>query len=33
MTERAIAFNIHLEDVSITHLGFMKEFAAAIELK
>jgi len=30
---RARDFNIALDDVSITHLSFMKEYAMAIEQK
>ncbi|CAK84450.1 unnamed protein product (macronuclear) [Paramecium tetraurelia] len=33
LIERAKEFKIVLEDVSITHLGFMKEYAQAIEAK
>lgn len=33
LNERAIEFNLILEDVSITHLVFSKEFTAAIESK
>lgn len=33
MIERAAGFNITLEDVSLIHLGFMKEYASAIEHK
>lgn len=33
MIERAAFFNITLDDVSLIHLGFMKEYALAIEHK
>jgi prohibitin 1 len=33
LIERAKEFKIVLDDVSITHLGFMKEYASAIEAK
>ncbi|KAA8492934.1 Prohibitin-1, mitochondrial [Porphyridium purpureum] len=33
LTERARQFNILLDDVSMTHLTFGKEFASAIEMK
>mmetsp|Transcript_13421 Transcript_13421/g.36065 ORF Transcript_13421/g.36065 Transcript_13421/m.36065 type:complete len:281 (-) Transcript_13421:1088-1930(-) len=33
LTERAKMFNIELDDVSMTHLTFGKEFASAIEAK
>jgi prohibitin 1 len=33
LTERSNAFHIHLDDVSITHLGFSSEFTSAIEAK
>ena len=33
LIERAKEFKIVLEDVSITHLSFMKEYASAIEAK
>lgn len=33
LTERATEFNIVLDDVSITHLAFSKEFTQAIEAK
>jgi prohibitin 2 len=33
LTERAVNFNIALDDVSITSLTFGKEFTAAIEAK
>ena len=33
LTERARAFNIELDDVSMTHLTFGREFARAIEAK
>jgi prohibitin 1 len=33
LTERARDFKIVLDDVSIIHLGFMKDYAAAIEHK
>ena len=33
MTVRARDFNIALDDVAIIHLGFMKEYAQAIEHK
>ena len=33
LIERAKEFKIVLDDVSITHLGFMKEYAQAIEAK
>lgn len=33
MIERASGFNITLDDVSLIHLGFMKEYAQAIEHK
>merc|ERR1719460_375515 len=33
LTERAADFNLLLDDVSITHLQFGKEYANAIELK
>lgn len=33
MTQRAVQFNIALDDVSITSLTFGKEFTAAIEAK
>ena len=33
LTKRAANFNLALDDVSITHLTFGKEFASAIEAK
>jgi len=33
LTERAAAFNIALDDVSLTNLSFGKEFTSAIEAK
>lgn len=33
LTERANNFHIHLDDVSITHLGFSSEYTSAIEAK
>ena len=33
MSKRAAEFDIHLDDVSITHLQFSREFAHAIEQK
>lgn len=33
LTDRALDFNIILDDVSITDLSFSKEYAAAVEAK
>jgi prohibitin 1 len=33
LTQRADDFHIHLDDVSITHLGFSSEYTSAIEAK